>query len=363
MTKLALFLKTKHLGDSVILTSAINALPEDYQVDIVCFRESVDLFRMHPRVRHVFEVPRRQQGLSKFTAYWQMIKQLRMSQYQMLAQFSDDWRGAYLSRLLNAEKRVARQPKKRPKIWLNSFDVIAKVAQTRRHAAEQDVDLLRRVQLFNLPVAPAYSLEVPPDVDASVSQWLTEKLASQPQTDPHPPLPTKPLIVLHAAARWKFKGLPNSTWAQLIDALHARGANVVLSGAPSDQDMNVDIAKMCQHAPVIVDSFNLTSTTALIKQADVLISIDSMSVHIASAVKTPVVALFGPTDEVVWGPWQVPHHVIALNQTDGASYSCRPCGLDGCAGSKVSQCLVALPAERILQAALDLMHTQRASAA
>ena len=56
--KLALFLKTKHIGDSIILTSAIEALPRDYLVDVLCFKESEAIYKMHPRVRNVFVTPR-----------------------------------------------------------------------------------------------------------------------------------------------------------------------------------------------------------------------------------------------------------------------------------------------------------------
>ena len=73
------------------------------------------------------------------------------------------------------------------------------------------------------------------------------------------------------------------------------------------------------------------------------------------SLQTPVVALFGPTDEKIWAPWQAPHRVVTLGAGDSPSFVCRPCGLDGCAGSKVSQCLVALTPAQILVAIDDLL--------
>jgi len=64
--------------------------------------------------------------------------------------------------------------------------------------------------------------------------------------------------------------------------------------------------------------------------------------HIAAAVGTPLVALFGPSGEIEWGPWQVPHRVVASND-----HPCRPCGNDGCGGGKISECLTTLPVERV----------------
>jgi heptosyltransferase-3 len=71
--------------------------------------------------------------------------------------------------------------------------------------------------------------------------------------------------------------------------------------------------------------------------------------HIAAAMQTPVVALFGPSGEIEWGPWQVAHRVVT-----SSAYPCRPCGNDGCGGGKVSECLTTLPVERV-RAALDAL--------
>ena len=59
--------------------------------------------------------------------------------------------------------------------------------------------------------------------------------------------------------------------------------------------------------------------------------------HIAAAVQTPGVALFGPSNELIWGPWQVRHRALTL------PYACRPCGQDGCGNSKISECLTGIP--------------------
>ena len=68
-----------------------------------------------------------------------------------------------------------------------------------------------------------------------------------------------------------------------------------------------------------------------------------------------VTALFGPSGELEWGPWGVPHRVVASE-----AHSCRPCGLDGCGGSKVSDCLVQLPVERV-HAAVQALLSREAS--
>jgi heptosyltransferase-3 len=344
--KSALFLKTKHLGDSLVLTSAIEALPEEYLIDVLCFKESAPIFKMHRKVRNVFIIPRHLKGLAKLRHYQQTLKVMRLSRYEFLAQFSDDWRGAFLARYLNVPLSVARASKKRPYFWSKSFKQIAKTTLTKRPAAEQDVDLLRKVGLFNQAFAPPYYVDVPDKANAKVDEWLQSDF-----TD----ISTQKMVIIHAPARWKFKGLSNVIWAELIDVLHDRDWAVVLGGAPSDADFNRELSFQCKLEPIIVDDFSIQEYAALIKKSDLLVSIDSMSIHLASAVQTPVVAIFGPTEEKIWSPWRVEHRIVALSEEDSPSFACRPCGLDGCAGSKISQCLMAVEAKRILFAIDDLL--------
>jgi len=342
--KYALFLKTKHIGDSIILTAAIEALPDGYRVDVLCFKDSAPIFKMHPKVRDVFVVPRHLQGWSRWKSYWDIFFQMRGGQYELLAQFSDDWRGALLSRLLRVPLSVARGSKKRSQFWKKSFDKNTKLPHSSRPAAEQDVDLIRLAGLFKGAVAPAYVLTPSASACLKVDQWLSQFNFSN-----------KKIILIHAAARWKFKGWKNESWAKLIDSLHLDGHGVVLSGSQSDLIFNQAIVDQCKTQPVLLEDFSLEMTASLMSRVDLLISIDSMSIHMASAMNKPVVALFGPTDEKVWGPWMVPHIILPNSQNLAPSFSCRPCGLDGCAGTKVSQCLYAISSEEVLSAVNQLL--------
>jgi heptosyltransferase-3 len=72
--------------------------------------------------------------------------------------------------------------------------------------------------------------------------------------------------------------------------------------------------------------------------------VDSVPMHIASAMQTPVVVLFGPSGDLEWGPWQVKARVLT------SKHSCRPCGLDGCGNSKISECLIDIPVSDVLGA-------------
>jgi heptosyltransferase-3 len=101
------------------------------------------------------------------------------------------------------------------------------------------------------------------------------------------------------------------------------------------------VLKECRAAPVdLAGRLSLKELGALISKARLFFGADSAPMHLASAVNTPAVALFGPSGVYNWGPWGEGHLVI---QKD---WDCVPCGKDGCEGGKVSRCLVELtPAE------------------
>lgn len=98
------------------------------------------------------------------------------------------------------------------------------------------------------------------------------------------------------------------------------------------------------------DGGTLNRLAALVARATLFIGIDSAPMHIAAAMGTATIALFGPSGEFNWGPWKVAHRVVTSD-----AYACRPCGQDGCGGGKVSDCLVRLPVSRVLAAIDELV--------
>lgn len=338
MIKTALFLKTKNIGDSIILTSSIAALPKAFKyVDVMCLPESESIFKMNPRVRDIFVIPRNLKGLKKYSSYYKIFKKLISNHYDFLAQFSVDWRGALLARFLNVNLSVAREASRRGSFWHQSFDLIAPLKDN-RPIAEQDVDLLRVAKLYQKTEAPSYQLSAPHKNQLKVKKWLQAQQFSKNK-----------LIVLHASSRWKFKEIPKETWSNIIDVLKSKKMHVILSGSRDDLKTNQAISDLCQSKPILTNNFSIEDTTALYEMADLVTTIDSMSTHLASAMSTPVISIFGPTNDLNWRPWKVKYRVINLSKADDPTFACRPCGMDGCEGTKVSQCLVQMNPQMILK--------------
>jgi heptosyltransferase-2 len=111
--------------------------------------------------------------------------------------------------------------------------------------------------------------------------------------------------------------------AQLI--MEKAGARVVFLGSGDDRDLCERIADLMRDRPVILAGrTNILGSAAMISLCRVILSNDSAPVHIASAMRRPVVAIFGSTvPEFGFAPYGVDHLVIQ-KQMD-----CRPCGIHG----------------------------------
>jgi heptosyltransferase-3 len=112
-----------------------------------------------------------------------------------------------------------------------------------------------------------------------------------------------------------------------------------------------DIFERTRSRPLdLSGALTLKQLAALTVQARLFVGVDSAPMHIAAAMGTPVVALFGPSGDIEWAPWKVPHRIVASD-----AFACRPCGYDGCGGGKVSECLTSISCAQVLSAIDDLM--------
>ena len=161
-------------------------------------------------------------------------------------------------------------------------------------------------------------------------------------------LSAKKFILIHPPARWLFKCWTAEGYARIIDTLqNDYKLPVVLTAAPAPQEMQFmqDIAGRLQTIPVnLAGRLDLKALGAMIAQARLFIGVDSAPMHLAAAVGTPTVVLFGPSGAYNWRPWGEGHIVLTKN------FDCQPCGRDGCDGTKISRCLTAITPAEVLAA-------------
>lgn len=167
-------------------------------------------------------------------------------------------------------------------------------------------------------------------------------------------LPKEPFVLIHPVSRWMFKALPHKNIAKVISYLHERGKKVVLTSSsdPKEIEMNSHISQLFPGITNLSGKISLKEFGAVLEKALMLITVDSLPLHLASALAKPTVAIFGPTCDQNWGPWNNPYaRVIKM------PLSCRPCFQPGCGGSGHSHCIMDMPVKLIIDSVHKLLQS------
>ncbi len=185
--------------------------------------------------------------------------------------------------------------------------------------------------------------------------------------------PTQSYAVVHAAPKYRYKQWTSDGWRQLAGALHQREMAAAVIGSPADRDYLDDVWR--DGGVTRLDGkLSWPELSALIRGARVYIGPDTAVTHLAAATGTPVVALYGPTDPRIWGPWPAggldrQWDAAGTIQQRGNVWlvqnplPCLPCQLEGCERrlDSHSQCLDELSPVQVVTA-VDLALAVRQAA-
>lgn len=139
-------------------------------------------------------------------------------------------------------------------------------------------------------------------------------------------------------------------YAELADRIHELlGAQILLFGGPEDGPFGRQIAQMMRHAPVnLAGKTLLKEAMALIEKCRILITNDSGLMHVAAALKVPLVAIFGSTDFRATGPLSPQSRVIRV------PVDCSPCLQPECPEGHLN-CMDRIDVETVFRAVEELM--------
>jgi heptosyltransferase-3 len=180
-------------------------------------------------------------------------------------------------------------------------------------------------------------------------------------TAPQGIAPGENYAVVHAAPMFRYKEWTAAGWRTLAAGLRQRGLAVVaISGPGVDERRYLDEV---WQGTVPIHQFPWSQNTALLQGARVYVGPDTSTTHLAAATGCPTVALFGPMDPRVWGPWPAggarePWAASGTIQNRGNVWivqnplPCLPCTFEGCERQigSASICLEELTADQVLAA-------------
>ncbi len=323
-----LVIKLKHIGDVLLSTPAIHALKMAYpqaQIHALVSRGTEDMLAGNPDLASVIPYAKPEgRGTRRWRDELRLLRALRGLRPDLVVEMGKGDREAILGYLSGARWRVGFDPG-RQGLWGRSRLLTHRAVRTgREHIVEGDLKLVQA-----LGIAPADTrlrLHVGAE-DAAAADLLLAEAGVQPG---------ERLVTVHPTSKWLFKCWRDEGMAAVIGHLADRGFRAILTSGPELREVRkarriVGLAR----SPVVdlIARLTLKQLAAVIGRSCLFIGVDSAPMHIAAAVGTPVVALFGPSGEHNWRPWGEGHAVVAKD------LFCRPCGQDGCNGTKRSDCL------------------------
>jgi ADP-heptose:LPS heptosyltransferase len=283
-----LALQFKYFGDAVLLTPALRALRDHFsgsEIHLLVPAEIAPLFQHLPWLTRVWAMPR-QRGRARISETWPFIRALRAERFDRSVDFAGNDRGAVISRLIAAPRRLGRADN--GGFWGRKFCYTERVAPPAHppHAAQVAAQILTA---WNVP--PPASLAPEIHVDP-----VLEK--ARPVTVP------AGAVLCHITTSNDKKQWPVAHWARLHEMARADGIQILFSAGPAAREQHALAAlqKLCPTAAQLPSGLELPVFLLWLKQFRVFISGDTGPLHFAAGLGVPTIGLFGPSSAAQWAP-------------------------------------------------------------
>jgi heptosyltransferase III len=347
--KRILVIVTRQLGDVLLTTPLIRAARRRWpqaRIEVLGFAGTLGLLKGNADIDALIEVP----PGSGWRQSWPLMRSLwRRYDLALIGQPSDR---AHLYGFVAGRRRSGLVTWHRSKSWW------------------------QRLLLAHAVEVPAERTHVVLEKLALLDPWTTPGAAVAMVPPAQVPLPAEVLaalqpgyVVVQVPSLVTYKQWPLAHYRVLVTALVAEGRPVVLSGSGSAADRS-KVAEVSGDLPPEVQArvldvagrLDLGQVGTLLAGASLYIGPDTSITHLAAACGVPVIALYGPVDPRIFGPWPQDHAAAQPWQARGerqargritvlqGPQACVPCNGAGCEGHDASRsdCLIAITPQRVL---------------
>ncbi len=301
--KRILIINLAFIGDVLLSTPVARALRGAFpqaEIDMLVMPLTVPIARGNPYIDNVLAYDKRGRH-KKIGELLKLIADLRRRRYDLAVTTNFAPRGAMLAWAAGIRERVGYDAQHAGWFLTRAASSCRPVA---RHEAENYLDVLKPLGITTEDTSLALT------VDPAADEAMRHKVPLEAD---------KPVVLICPVGSYPQKSWTTAGYAELIGSLTPR-AQCFLIGAAKEEGQLIAInAAAGQQAAVLAGALSLGELAALIAAAALVVSVDTGPMHMAVALGTPVVALFGPTDPAKWGP-RGPRDVVLTQQVD-----CSPC--------------------------------------
>ena len=330
-----LFIKPSSLGDIVHAMPVLDLLRRHFAAARISWLVKREWAALVERIEGVDDVVTVGPGLGGWLG---AVPGLRAARFDLAVDLQGLFRSGAMAWLSGAVRRIGFANAREGSPWFYSHRVA--IPMVDMHAVDRyllvtdDLGIERRT-------APVFRFKSRP-ADEEAVETLLDRAGIKGGTR---------WIAMNVGARWPTKRWPVESFGELVTQIERGGLGpVVLFGGPGDREAAQGLSRAVERPPVnLIGQTGLGLVPSLLRRAAVLITNDSGPMHIAAAVGTPVVALFGPTSPARTGPYGTIHRVLR------AGVSCSPCFSRRCANPNQLECLTAIAVSDVLNAVRQVL--------
>ena len=342
--KKILVIQLGDIGDVVWMIPALWAVKKAYpqvQLMILTRHPNAEILLDDPRIAGVFQIRTERRIRDSLRASLKLLYSLRRERFDLVIDLRADDRGAITSFLTGAPLRVALfYPglSWRNRLFTHLVDPLP--AKDRVFgAAEQSLRIIRGLGIKEETSIPRII------VSTEAEKKVRRIIAAENITAKNG------WVSINPFSRWPYKEWGIEKWRQLASFLWQKySMPTVIIGSGEERER---AAKLFQGTPSLVYNLagltSLSEIAALLKMSRLHIGVDSAAPHIAAAVGTPTVTIYGPSD---WRDWAPPGE---KNKAVFSDMNCSPCYKKGCDGKGRSLCLENMDVEKVQNVVEELI--------
>jgi lipopolysaccharide heptosyltransferase I len=339
------------------LTTLRRHLP-DASIDWVVEEAGAEILEGHPALDRCLVLPRRtwrahwreRRWVGLVSDWLRYVRGFRGHRYDLVIDFQGLAKSAVWVALARSGRKAGfgRGTPRNEGAWLALNERVPPVSPD-RHALERGLDLLEALGFSRLPVR--YDVPLDADTSAEADRLLVESGLGQDTS----------FVAINPVTRWPTKDWEATRFAAVADGLIRAGVRVVFTGGPADgAEIDAIVGAMAMPSGMVrVDGrTRLRVLAAVYRRARVVVSTDTGPMHVAVAVGTPVVALFGPT-----APWRTGPHGEG-NVVLRVGLDCSPCYKRRCQTTAYESraCMLRLEPGAVVDAVTRIWGASRAPA-
>jgi heptosyltransferase-1 len=341
-----LIVKLSAIGDVIHTLPSLAALRKrfpDAHITWAVEEAAADLVMDHPHLDHVI-ISRRKSWIGNLQGgrisgalkeIKTFISELRARRYDLVIDFHGLFKSAVIVLLSGGNRKLGYDSLQE----LSGLFYNEKIPEDMgKHAVDRYLDFARHLGAH--PDTPEFIIPIQEENENRVKALL---MANGIYRD-------KPFVVVSPQALWETKLWSNQKFAQLSERIiQELNMSVVFTGGEEKSTEGIQSFMTLPFAD-LAGRTTLKDLACLFREASLLVATDSGPMHLAAAMETPVVALFGPTDPLRTGPYGKDHKVIRME------LPCSPCFLKTC---ETRQCMQGITVEDVFQAVRKKLEQKR----